>query len=389
MRVLIFTSQFTEIGGIERLAVELAVELNRQGIHTDILSMYSGDLSNVKEKSNEIIAMGVPNIYFLNLKIHPSPAEIIKGIFRLNKLVRKNKYDIVETSALTPIVISTFGLRFTKCKQIAGIHQVFIKERDNLFQHKILKASIAFNNKIRYYGISEYTIDYWISYSKISKDHIRCIYNSISNDFFEINERKHNLHEIIGLPKNAKIIIYVGRIIEPKRPIQILDAISDICELKNLAVLFLGRIDSTVIGTNEMVSEMKRIISEKKLNNRIKFLGASSEVPQIMASSDLMVHPTKIEAFGLVLAEAMASGLQIVATNVEGIPEVLANTDNIMVDVDNSDLLRSAILNVLDRTLEEKDIAIFKGKKRAELFKTELRAKQMIKLFDDVISKNF
>ncbi len=50
MKVLIFTTQFFEIGGIERLAVELAIDLNKHGIHTDILSMYSEKLPNVTEK---------------------------------------------------------------------------------------------------------------------------------------------------------------------------------------------------------------------------------------------------------------------------------------------------------------------------------------------------
>ena len=114
MKVLIFTSQFFEIGGIERLAVELAIDLNKRGVHTDLLSMYSDNLPNVKEKTNELLALGIPNIYFLGLEVHPKPIEILKGSIRLNKLVRKNKYNIVETSALTPIVISSLGLPFCK-----------------------------------------------------------------------------------------------------------------------------------------------------------------------------------------------------------------------------------------------------------------------------------
>lgn len=389
MKVLIFTSQFFEIGGIERLAVELAIDLNKRGVHTDLLSMYSDNLPNVKEKTNELLALGIPNIYFLGLEVHPKPIEILKGSIRLNKLVRKNKYNIVETSALTPIVISSLGLRGTKCHQITGIHQVFIKERDNMFQHKILKWAISLNNKIRYYAISEYALEKWLTYSNVSRKHVCCIYNSIPDDCFVLKENKYNLHEAFGLPQNARVIIYVGRVIEPKRPILIIEALADLCETNNLAILFVGRIDSTVNGTDEMVSNMKQIIENRKLEDRIKFLGASGVVPQIMASADLMVHPTKIEAFGLVLAEAMASGLQIVSTNVEGIPEVLKDTDNIMIDPDNSILLKNAILNTLGRSSEEVSLAILKGKKRAELFRTKERAKNMTKLFEDVLSKQF
>lgn len=389
MKVLIFTSQFFEIGGIERLAVELAVDLNKQGIHADILSMYSESLPNVIEKSNELLEMGVPNIYFLGLKVNPSPISILKASFFLNQLVRKNRYDIVETSALTPIVIASWGLRGTNCRHIAGIHQVFLKERDNLFQHKILKWSILLNKKIRYYAISEYAVKKWIKYSNTLAEYSRCVYNSIPDDCFMTYKNNNYLIKTYCLPENAKVIIYVGRVIEPKRPDLIIDALSDICEENNLAILFVGRIDSTVNGTEEMVKNMKHTINEKKLNHRIKFIGTSAEVPQIMASADLMVHPTQIEAFGLVLVEAMASGLQIVSTNVEGIPEVLKDTDNIMVCPNNPVLLRNSILETLKRTTTEVSRAIIKGKKRAELFRTNERTKQMIKIFDAVVSKQF
>jgi glycosyltransferase involved in cell wall biosynthesis len=389
MKVLIFTSQFFEIGGIERLAVELALDLNKQGVHADILSMYSESIPAVTERKKELLAMGVPNVYFLGLNVHPSPIEILKGAYQLNQLVRKNGYDIVETSALTPIVICSFGLTGTKCRQIAGIHQVFLKERDNLFQHKILRWSISLNKKIRYYAISKYAGDKWIEYSNSLEKHTRCVYNSIPDDCFTTEENKNYLQQTYCLPDNAKVIIYVGRVIEPKRPDLIIEALSDLCEENNLAIIFIGRTDATVNGTEAMVAKMKHTISEEKLSNRIKFIGSSAEVPKIMAAADLMVHPTQIEAFGLVLVEAMASGLQIVSTNVEGIPEVLENTDNIMVDPNNPNELRNAILSTLNRTEKEVSIAILKGKRRAELFRTKERTKNMVKLFNAVISKEF
>ncbi len=249
--------------------------------------------------------------------------------------------------------------------------------------------SVLFNKKIRYYAISEYAVSKWIKYSKTPEKHLCCIYNSIPDDCFTTNKDKNYIKNDFCLPENAKIIIYVGRIIEPKRPDLLIEALSDICEINNIAILFIGRIDLTVDGTEDMVKRMKKIIKEKNLDYRIKFVGCSAEVPRIMASADLLVHPTQIEAFGLVLVEAMASGLQIVSTNVEGIPEVLKDTANIMVSPNNAFLLRKAILETLNRTAIEKSTAIQKGKDRAEFFRTKERTKNMIKLFYNVLSNRF
>ena len=103
----------------------------------------------------------------------------------------------------------------------------------------------------------------------------------------------------------------------------------------------------------------------------------------------LMVHPARIEGFGLVLAEAMAARLPVVASNVEGIPEVLADTDSIMVPPNEPELLRQAVLRTLNRTPEEATEAIEKGRRRAKAFHIDNRTDKMIQLFGDLMNRSF
>ena len=108
-----------------------------------------------------------------------------------------------------------------------------------------------------------------------------------------------------------------------------------------------------------------------------------------MASADVLVHPTRNEGFGLVLAEAMATGLPVVASNVEGIPEVLEGTNSLMVAQDDSVALRVAVLKTLNRTSDEVAGAIEKGRHRVKSFRTDERTDAMINLFEDVLSDRF
>ena len=55
MKVLIFMSQFYQLGGAERLAIELAEELNKRCIHTDILSMYTEELPGVEDARKDLL----------------------------------------------------------------------------------------------------------------------------------------------------------------------------------------------------------------------------------------------------------------------------------------------------------------------------------------------
>ncbi len=134
---------------------------------------------------------------------------------------------------------------------------------------------------------------------------------------------------------------------------------------------------------------MEQQIAAKNWGDRVKFLSFRTDIPRLMASADVLVHPTRNEGFGLVLAEAMAAGLPVVASNVEGIPEVLEGTNSIMVARDDPVALRDAVLKTLNRTPDEVAGAIEKGRQRVQSFSTDVRTDHMVNLFEDVLSGRF
>ena len=58
------------------------------------------------------------------------------------------------------------------------------------------------------------------------------------------------------------------------------------------------------------------------IEDKVLFLGKSSEIDKILCSIDLFLLPSETESFGLVALEAMAHGVPVVSTNTGGIPEV-------------------------------------------------------------------
>jgi len=77
-------------------------------------------------------------------------------------------------------------------------------------------------------------------------------------------------------------------------------------------------------GHNGYLEVLRQRTVELGLSDRVTFLGARDDVPEILASLDVLVHcPTAPEPFGRVLAEAMAVGCPVVAACCGGIPEVV------------------------------------------------------------------
>jgi glycosyltransferase involved in cell wall biosynthesis len=390
MKVLIFMTQFYQLSGAERLAVELAEELNKSGIRADILSMYTEEMPGVEEAKRALLLKGIPAVHFLGMRIHPPVSSMLPAVMQLRHLLREEKYDIVETSMMMPAIITSWSTMMgVQTRHVVGLHQVFRRDRENELKHMFFRLTVRRNQLIRYYSITDYAVAHWITYSKTSPRHIRRIYNAILDDCFEIRNDRELVRKELRIPEEGKLVIYVGRIAAYKGIDTLFDSLGPVCERHNIYLLYIGLPDHSVNGTREMIEQIEKRIANEQLGERVKFLGHQKDIPRLMSAADLLAHPTRIEGFGLTLAEAMAVGLPIVASNVEAIPEVLAGTDSIMVPPDDPEAFQAAVLRTLRRTPDEAASAIAKGRNRAQDFRISNRTDAMIQLFEDVIQGRF
>lgn len=389
MKILVFTPQFHQLGGAERSVVELAVELNKRGIHTDILCMYTENIPGVHEAKQSLLEDGIPAIHFLGMHVHPTIVSMFPAIMRLRRLVREEGYDVIETSMLSPSVIACWGLKGLGVAHVVGIRHVYRRDREKSKQHKFLRFSVRCNNKVRFYAISDFGCEHWIEFSGTLPKYSRTIHNSIPDSFFNVRANKNELRQELEIPEDACLAIYVGRYAAYKGIDTLLNALGPILVNNNMYLLYVGSPDLSVAGTEIMLEQMKTLISNENWNEVVRFLGQRNDIPNLLASADVLVHVTRTEAFGRTLAEAMAAGLPVVASNVEAVPEVLEGSDSIMVPENDPLALRQAVLKTLHRKPDEAACAIEKGRIRAEDFRIGKRTDAMIELFKDVLSNRF
>ena len=166
----------------------------------------------------------------------------------------------------------------------------------------------------------------------------KVIYNGI--DFSRFEERKE--------PRGENIrIVQVGRLIPEKG--------------HDLALLALNELSDyswqfDIIGGGECEQHLKQLAASLGIADRVEFLGGKSQeyLHENLKNYDILLQPSLVEGFGLTVIEAMAAGVAVIASDVDGLEEVTAGGElaTLFRSGDYKSLAR-AIKAMLDNPVDE------------------------------------
>ncbi|WP_102345798.1 N-acetyl-alpha-D-glucosaminyl L-malate synthase BshA [Bacillus sp. Marseille-P3661] len=143
---------------------------------------------------------------------------------------------------------------------------------------------------------------------------IETVYNFVDERVYYKREA-HPLKRQYGICDDEKVIIHVSNFRQVKRVPDVILAFERIQKEVNAKLL--------LIGDGPEFTVVCKMVKEKGLAHRVRFLGKQENIEEIFSFSDLKLLLSEKESFGLVILEAMACGVPSVATNVGGIPEVI------------------------------------------------------------------
>jgi glycosyltransferase involved in cell wall biosynthesis len=122
----------------------------------------------------------------------------------------------------------------------------------------------------------------------------------------------------LGIGEDAPLIGMIARIDRFKGQLIFLEVAALITErMPSARFLLVGDTD----WDHHYLAMVKRRCEDPRLKHRVAFLGYRTDVPDILAALDCFVHPSRRGAFVSVLIEAMAAGIPLVVSDVDGIPE--------------------------------------------------------------------
>lgn len=302
-----------------------------------------------------------------------SVTDLFKSILWLRKFFRKEKFDVVYfTSPNASMYASIAGFLAgvkTRVYSQCGLRYVSFGGIKRAIFKLVEKLTCVFSTHVR--AQSPMNMQFAIDEGLCKKEKISVIGigGTTGVDLkecrsFDHNQVKKDLRDKYGIPQDAFVFGYVGRINADKGINELITAFTKLCGEKEDAYLALvGMIDDT----NPITAENMKIAEE---NPRIVMTGnvPKEEVYPHMAMFDVLTHPTYREGFGKVLQEAMGVNVPIITTDVPGPSEVIENNiSGILCKVKDADDLSEKMI-LLYNNEELRDKFAKAGKERAEKY---------------------
>ncbi|WP_324736401.1 glycosyltransferase family 4 protein [Thermococcus sp. SY098] len=367
---------YPKIGGVASHMHHLALKLREMGHEVAIITnnRETGREEELTKKGIELIK--IPGVVSPILEVNISYS--LKSTRELNEFLKE--FDVVHSHhAFTPLALKAAkaGRKMGKAT-ILTTHTISFAHESKLWEALGLTFPM-FSSYLKY----PHKI---IAVSKAAKafiEHftdtpIEIIPNGVDDKLFTPKWDKERIKAEFGI--DNKVVLYVSRMSYRKGPHVLLNAFSEIED----ATLVM-------VGSGEMLPFLRAQAKFLRIEDRVRFLGYvdSKMLPKIFGMADVFVLPSiTAEAFGIVILEAMASGLPVIATDVGGIPEIVRESESgLLVPPGNELELRKAIQKLLlDDSLRE---WFGNNGRRAveERYSWDKIAKQMEKTYEDILSK--
>ncbi|KIC01410.1 hypothetical protein OA88_14075 [Flavobacterium sp. JRM] len=289
-------------GGAEALLKDLSIGIKEENheVLVIIVDQFSSDVSEIS-KINQLNQKGI-RVISLNRK--PQDKSFLL-FFKIYKILKEYQPTVVHIhSFLAAVYFFPFAFVF-KSKFVQTIHSTQVAET------KLQKIfySILFPLKYRKVYCSETA---YTSLKKIIGEGAvisNGIASYISNDIREYIEKEFNI------PKGSFIALNVGRIVDSKNQLLLLDLIE---KLNN--ELYKGRLYLLLCGKHYEDDFYLKIISkinQLKFKNNIKLIGVRDNITDLMYSSDLYISSSKYEGLPITVLEAMNTGVPLILSPIE------------------------------------------------------------------------
>lgn len=207
--------------------------------------------------------------------------------------------------------------KLSAARSVVHVHVKWSNDYSPLARWSVRNADAVFS-------ISRYVTSTLLGMN-VAPRKIHTILNGIDTTRWAPLSDSDEVRRELGVPGGAMLLASVSRLFSWKGQRELLRALALVrAEIPNVHLLIVGA-DSREAEGGSFSDELKALAASLGVSEQVTFTGARADIPRIMSACDVFTLPSFEEPFGLVFAEAMASGRPVVAIDNGGTPEVVEN----------------------------------------------------------------
>lgn len=256
---------------------------------------------------------------------------------RLINFVWENDIDIIHTHLIQASLIGRLVAKVLGVRPLLSTRHHAYDHKEKGMVRRLERLSAPMDSLML--AVSKPVRDYVVFNEGRSPERVEVLHNAIDTRLFKM---RNSGYTTAGNPETP-VIGSVGRLHPSKGYDTFLEA----------AKIVLSEMPASrfkIVGEGELLEALKDRTNQLGVSEAVEFMGQKSpaQMPDILVGFDIFVQASNWEAFGIAIVEAMACGLPVVATRVEGVVDIIEEgVDGFLVPPRSPEPLADQILRLL------------------------------------------
>lgn len=301
-----------------------------------------------------------------------------RDVIRFGKIFERYGIDIMHTNEHSPgLEPAALAAKYARIpKVVCAIHSIAFDAVQSPFENSMNRRTLRTLDCVIF--SSKYARDLWVKKYPMAAHKNRVVYNGVE----EISGyNPQTLKTELNTGENVFKICVPANFLPIKGHQFLMQAMPAVVkEIPNVIFLFAG--------DGVCRPEIEALAAEKGLQSYCKFLGYRDDIAAIMSFSDIVVLPSRLENFPLVLLEGMFCKKPLVAARVGGISEIIDHGNNgCLVSFGDTKALSSAIIDLLKHPDKRRSMGENGYRKAKSLFSLNRMVKDMENFYSDSVAE--
>ena len=275
--------------------------------------------------------------------VHLAPLVNPLALWRLTRLLRRERVTILQTHGARANFFGRIAGR------LAGVPVIISTVHNSLKDYEVrslrrwlytvlLRLTLPLVHRI--ICVSEANRRDLIEECPVASAKAYTVYNGVDLSAFPSQHNRQIVRQKVGIAQGP-VLVTIARLTEQKGHRYLLQALPRLLQT-------WPRFCCMFVGEGELGNALQRMAIDLGVERACRFMGAREDIADILAAADVVVLPSLSEGFPFVLLEALAMGCPVVASRVNGIPELIEDhKTGLLVPVRDPHALMVAIREML------------------------------------------